>query len=518
MLDNSTVKSQVGQLGVQLSGGQKQRIAVARALLRDPRILLLDEATSALDAQSEKIVQEAIDHASVGRTTIVIAHRLTSIHSVDKIMVLESGRVVESGSHDELMQLNDREGGIYSQMVKLQNSALSHGVAPEKSSQKTIYRKPILLASPFTPSRKSFSSIQNSPASSFSAQYETGEKIDFSPTRSPSQLRLIKMNTPEWKSALFGCIGAVTFGAILPVNAYCMGSLVSVYFLNDSSKIKSETRFYSYLFLGVGAITFFSNLIQHYSFGIMGERLTKRMREKVLQNVLTFEVGWFDQDMNNSAAVCTRLASEANMVRSFVGDRMSLLLQVFANAFLSFVIAFIVTWNVSAVVIALQPLIIFSHYYKTVLMTKMSDNAKEAQTEGSQLASEAVVNHRTITAFSSQKRILDFFDATLEGPRKESVIQSWISGIGLSISQFLTVATVALTFWYGGMLMSKGELTSKQLFLAFFILMSTGKTIADAGAMTNDLSKGSSAVGSVFAILDRKSKIDSENPKGRKSK
>ncbi len=112
-------ETQLGERGVNLSGGQRQRIAVARAVLKDAPILLLDEATSALDAQSEKLVQEALDKLMVGRTTIVIAHRLATILKADRILVMDKGTIIEEGTHKSLV----KKGGIYSRLAKLQFDA-----------------------------------------------------------------------------------------------------------------------------------------------------------------------------------------------------------------------------------------------------------------------------------------------------------------------------------------------------------------------------------------------------------
>ena len=106
----------LGDRGVNISGGQRQRIAIARAILKDPRILVLDEATSALDTESERVVQEALNRLMVGRTSIIIAHRLSTIKNADRILVLDKGKLAEDGTHEELMAKN----GLYAHLYQIQ--------------------------------------------------------------------------------------------------------------------------------------------------------------------------------------------------------------------------------------------------------------------------------------------------------------------------------------------------------------------------------------------------------------
>ena len=106
----------MGERGIQLSGGQKQRVAIARAIVKAPRVLLLDEATSALDAESERVVQDALDRATVNRTTIVVAHRLSTIKNADVIAVVKNGVIAEKGKHHELINIKD---GVYASLVAL---------------------------------------------------------------------------------------------------------------------------------------------------------------------------------------------------------------------------------------------------------------------------------------------------------------------------------------------------------------------------------------------------------------
>jgi len=490
---------------VQMSGGQKQRIAIARAMLKNPSILLLDEATSALDAESEKIVQDALGKASIGRTTVVVAHRLSTIQGAHKIAVMQKGQVIEFGGHQELIS---NPNGAYTALLQIQQKAPSHDTIALDAASNALM--PSGITSPSIESRSPARLNQFDSCISGLEQEELKVNAEF---RS-SFCRLLALNAPEWKHTLMGCVGAFGYAATQIAYSVTVASMIAALFLKDADAIKSKVGIYCILFIALAVHVFAVNLVQHYNFAVVGEFLAKRIRQRMLSKILTFEVGWFDLDQNSSGAICSKLAKEANVVRSLVGDRVSLLVECLSGVIITVTLGMFVAWRFAIVLIAVQPLMVLCFYTRNVLLKSVSGKSIKAQNQGSQAAFECVTHHKTIAAFCSQEKIIQIFDSTQSGPRREINKQSWYAGLALGTSKFFEICYWPLEFWYGGRLIAHGVISFHAFLLNHFIFGRLGRMIADAGSMTSDLAKGSDAVTSVFEILDRNSLINPEDHDG----
>ncbi|CAF4954974.1 unnamed protein product, partial [Rotaria sp. Silwood1] len=255
----------VGERGIHLSGGEKQCIALARALVKQPTILLLDETTSALDNVREKIVQEALDRACKGRTTIIIAHRLTTIRNAHQIYVLDNGNVVEQGTHETLMI---KEGGKYQAMVKCQQMKR---IYDDTDDMMSIQKATEEEEKSITERSRLFSDVTTVDVNKQSPKPFKQRFV---------LLRLLSMNSPEWITILIGCVACLLSGAAQPLFAFL-----------------------------------FAKTVDYTAFAIAGSKLTQCIRLKAFGCLLRQEVAYFDRPENSSGAICARLSSNALAVQ-----------------------------------------------------------------------------------------------------------------------------------------------------------------------------------------------------------
>lgn len=489
--------TQVGERGVQLSGGQKQRVAIARAVLKDPAILLLDEATSALDSGSEKIVQDALDYVTVGRTTIMVAHRLSTIRDASVIIVLQKGKVVESGTHEQLLA----RAGVYASLVNIQDNTKDRDVESD-----------------FTCSGShSFGSFR---ASSFRLGVQSNVESGGSPSaqteRRSFQIaplkRLMQLNAPEWPYSLVGMLGAITAGGSMPLFVLGITEGLIAFYSFIPGYLSNEIRKLSILFLCAGTATLIFFVMEHYCFGVMGERLTFRVRYLMFSAILRNEVGWFEDEKNSSSLVASRLASDALMVKAAVGDLLCTVVHNLSLITTAFVIAFLLEWRIALVMLSTFPLIVSSAVAQRQFLRGFGGNICKSYLQANMVAGEAVSNIRTVAAFCAEEKVLQLFCRELQRPARESFLRGQVAGFAFGVSQCCMFCSYALTLWYGAYLIKSGDTAFGPMVKSFTVLLVTALGIAETLLLAPDIIEGVRSVGSVFEILDRKTEIDPDDP------
>ncbi|KAF8396731.1 hypothetical protein HHK36_018361 [Tetracentron sinense] len=613
-------ETQVGRAGLALTEEQKIKLSVARAVLSSPSILLLDEVTGGLDFEAERAVQEALDILMLGRSTIIIARRLSLIRNADYIAVMEEGQLVEMGTHDELLTLD----GLYAELLRCEEAAKLPKRMPIRNYKETTTfqiekdssashsfqepSSPKMVKSPslqrvhgihaFRPPDDTFSS-QESPKvlspppekmvenglsldaadktpsikrqDSFEMKLPELRKIDVrsahQPTsnasdpespisplltsdpknershsktfsrplghfddmamrekdtkdaqhqKSPPFWRLAELSLAEWLYAVLGSTGAAIFGSFNPLLAYVLALIVTSYRIDKGPHLRREVDKWCLIIACMGIVTVVANFLQHFYFGIMGEKMTERVRRMMFSAMLRNEVGWFDEEENSADTLSMRLANDATFVRAAFSNRLSIFIQDSAAVVVAVLIGMLLEWRLALVALATLPILTVSAIAQKLWLAGFSRGIQEMHRKASLVLEDAVRNIYTVVAFCAGNKVMELYRLQLKKIFKQSFLHGMAIGFAFGFSQFLLFACNALLLWYTAISIKNGNLDVPTALKEYMVFSFATFALVEPFGLAPYILKRRKSLTSVFEIIDRVPKIDPDDNSGLK--
>ncbi|KAL8051456.1 hypothetical protein ABFX02_06G149500 [Erythranthe guttata] len=610
--------TQVGSTALVMTEEQKIKLSVARAVLSNPSILLLDEVTGGLDFEAERSVQEALDVLMLGRSTIIIARRLSLIKNADYIAVMEEGQLVEMGTHEELINLD----GLYAELLKseeatklprrmpmrtynegstfqIEKDSSASRVYQEQSSPRmakspslqrvaglhmfrsadvtfSSHESPQILSPPpeemnengahtdvtnkeptikrqdsfemrlpelpkidvHSAQRQKSSSDPESPVSPLLTSDPKNERshsqtfsrppteFDNIPTpvkekkgtltlEEPSFWRLVELSLAEWLYAVLGSTGAAIFGSFNPLLAYVISLIVTAYYKTDEKHHADgkhrEINNWCLIIAGMGVVTVVANFLQHFYFGIMGEKMTERVRRMMFSAMLRNEVGWFDEEENSADNLSMRLANDATFVRAAFSNRLSIFIQDGAAVVVAVLIGMFLHWRLALVALATLPILAVSATAQKLWLAGFSKGIQEMHRKASLVLEDAVRNIYTVVAFCAGNKVMELYRVQLRKIFTKSFLQGMAIGFAFGFSQFLLFACNALLLWYTALSVKKGYMPLSTALKEYMVFSFATFALVEPFGLAPYILKRRKSLTSVFEIIDRTPKIEPDD-------
>ncbi|EQL00660.1 multidrug resistance-type transporter protein [Ophiocordyceps sinensis CO18] len=475
----------VGDSGAKLSGGQRQRIAIARSIVRKPKILILDEATSAIDVRGERIVQAALDRVAQNRTTITIAHRLSTVKKADRIVVIKKGSVVESGTHQSLMA---QESGIYAALVNAQ--ALSLGGPTDETTDdsdgKDVEKSP----------------LSRQESRSKSLIHETVQVKQQEKQRnivSSFGLLLYESSKYWWLLALTVFFAACA-GAAVPLQAWLFAHVVIV-FNYTGAQLATESRFWSLMWVvlavgvGLGYFGCFFSSTQ------LEATIRARYQKQYFEQMLHQPAAFFDDQDNSQGTLTARASGDPKKLEELMGSNMASVYIAVFNLSGSIAIAFAFGWKLALLgSCVIMPISIATGYWRFRYEIEFDKMNNEVFAESSKFASESIGAYRTVTSLTLEGPTCERFEKLCRGHVAKAFGKArWVSLL-FALSDSTSIACQALVFYYGGRLLATGEYQALNFFVCFMATVQAGEAAGQSLSFGPNAAQATAAANRILSV------------------
>ncbi|KAI9713349.1 MAG: hypothetical protein M1828_001442 [Chrysothrix sp. TS-e1954] len=500
--------TQIGERARMLSGGQKQRIAIARSIISRPKVLLLDEATSALDPKAENIVQRALENISVGRTTIMIAHKLSTVQKADNIAVMSAGKIVEQGTHNELMS----QQRVYAKLVwaqDIERKADNHEGYLEMEEKEVVLQKHdgtsvIEVSSNYTKEGAGTDHLVNDESSQKSAKDSAGYSLF------RCLWLLIKEQRELWGRYMIIAVVCSLGGATFPAQAVIFARTFHVFQMRGSEAVQ-QGDFWALMFFIIALANFLVYFIMGWTVNKIIQGVSRRYRRELLRNTMRQELSFFDVDKNAPGAISSRLWINASNLNELLGVNFGLILVNVVTIVSVSALGIAYGWKLGLVcVFAALPPLLLSGYFRISLETKLEEDTSLRFANSAAIASEAVSAIRTVASLTLENEMLRIYQERVDIIAQQAGKALAYTMLWYALTQSINFLAMALGFWYGGQLIAKGEYTSDQFYVVFIAVIFGGESAAAFFQYTTSITKATGAANYIFWLRQRIPSIDND--------
>ena len=482
--------TQVGERASMLSGGQRQRVAIARSIISDPKVLLLDEATSALDPRAERVVQDALHRVSAKKTTLIIAHKLATVMAADSIAVMTSGKVIEQGTHSELLE----HDGLYAAMVRSQDLGAEAGEPefreePEEGDDvKEALDRPLTLQRTESEALAKDSGREVEHLSAGTVGYSLGKCIWI----------MLKEHPDLYLWYLVIVFGGLIGGGTYPAQAIIFSRLINVFTL-QGSQAKDQADFYALMFFVLAIANLFGYFGIGWACNTIGQAFTHRVRREMIERMVYFGQDFFDRPENSSGSMTSKLSSVPTSLQELMAGNLGLILNLLVNIVSSSALGIVFGWKLGlAIVFGGLSLLVAAGYIRIRLDQKLEASTGERFASSAGLATEAVTSIRTLSSLTLEAPILREYNEVLGNIVAKVIPGLVVTLIPYALSQSIDFLIMGLGFWYGSRLIASGEYTTTQFFVIFIAVIFGGQGTAQFFSYTTSITKAKVAANYVL--------------------